>query len=98
MSHTQTPPERLWGTAAPGALTLRDLLRELMGRAHYERMRTGMAPELSLPPWDELLPGTREIHRSRNDYLLPTLLYLLEQQRTGARDEMYADLLEEGIL
>lgn len=71
---TQTPPERLWGTAAPEVIRRR--LREAMGRAHYDRMRSGMT-DLHLPPWEELLPGTREIHRGRHDYLLSNLMYLI---------------------
>jgi hypothetical protein len=96
VSITKTPPERLWGTAAPGA-TLRDALREAMGRAHYDRMRTGMASDMVLPPWEELLAGTREIHRSRSDYLLPTLLVFIDRELRSARDDMHADLLDEGI-
>lgn len=33
-----------------------------------------MHPHLRLPTWEELSPGSQEVHRSRQDYLLPTLI------------------------
>jgi hypothetical protein len=47
--------------------------RDGLGRAHYERMRAGMHPEVALSPWEELTERTREAYRVKLDYLLPVV-------------------------
>lgn len=64
------------GAPGPG----RDQAREELGRAHYERMRDGIAPALALPPWSQLTEPQREAHRERIDYLVPVVLCLLAEQ------------------
>jgi hypothetical protein len=47
--------------------------RDGLGRAHYERMRKGMHPDVALPAWEELTERTRETYRAKLDYLLPVV-------------------------
>lgn len=50
------------------------LIRDALGRAHYERMASGFAAGgMRLPGWDDLREGTRESYRARLDYVLPRL-------------------------
>lgn len=47
--------------------------RDGLGRAHYERMRAGMHPDVQIAAWEELTESVREAYRSKLDYLLPVL-------------------------
>lgn len=66
---------------------IRALIRDALGRAHYERMRQGMSPTLTLPAWEALSDSQREPYRARFDYAIPALVAVVGQ--LGREDNTY---------
>lgn len=75
-----------------------DTLRETLGKAHYERMRSAMAPDLLIAPWAELSPETREAWRGCLDYVLPDLAAAVDGLMRRAAEDQYVELLDAEVL
>jgi hypothetical protein len=75
---------RIWGRAPAAAGVMPptgdvvvDVVRDTLGRGHYERMRAGFGLALPLPAWDQLPEASREVYRRRTDYLTDAVVGLL---------------------
>lgn len=75
MTTTIEAPRRRSGEEAAGEVNVL-VVRDALGRAHYERMRQRMAPDLLLPTWAGLTDAQREPYRQRTDYLVDAVLDL----------------------
>lgn len=78
---------------APDGAQRRALLstatRDVLGFAHFDRMRTQMGNPCLVKPWVELTAGAQEAEKQRAEWLLPYLLPLVAAPFVvGARDTL----------
>lgn len=76
---------------APLATFPRDVvaagLRQVLGRARFERMREAMGPDARVTPWTELVDAGRDVYARQMEWLLPVLLPMVTAPFVvGARD------------
>lgn len=68
------PGTRAGTPTTPNPVGRTQLIRDALGRAHYERLAAGCAAGgVTLTPWDHLQEATRQVYRARLDYALPLL-------------------------
>ncbi len=76
---TTTAPVVVRSPRPDNAIGRTILVRDALGRAHYERMAAGFARGgMPLPGWDDLSERSRESYRQQLDYVLPLVFEALD--------------------